>query len=53
MMITGHRTRSKFDCYDIVDERDLANAAEKMNTFSSTGHSAEVQTTVEVAENKE
>ncbi|MFW6084580.1 MAG: tyrosine-type recombinase/integrase [Gemmatimonadota bacterium] len=31
MRLTGHKTRSVFKRYDIVDERDLLEAMEKMN----------------------
>jgi integrase len=35
MKITGHKTRSVFDRYDIVSEGDLAGALDKLATFHS------------------
>jgi integrase len=33
MLISGHRTRSVFDRYDIVDERDMQGDGEKLATY--------------------
>jgi len=31
MQLTGHKTRSVFECYNIVSECDLVEAAKKLN----------------------
>jgi integrase len=36
MKITGHKTRSVFDRYDIVSESDLSGALDKLSAFHST-----------------
>jgi integrase len=40
MRITGHRTRSVFDRYNIVSPVDLQDAARKMVDWHNPGHSA-------------
>jgi hypothetical protein len=36
MKMTGHKTRSVFDRYDITSEEDLAEAARKLQTLAGT-----------------
>jgi hypothetical protein len=36
MKVTGHRTRSVFDRYDITSEEDLADAARKLDALTGT-----------------
>jgi integrase len=40
MKLTGHKTRSVFDRYDITSEEDLAEAARKLQTLAQSGQAA-------------
>ena len=41
MLISGHKTRSVFERYNIVDERDVIDAMGKLNTYSQERQRAE------------
>jgi hypothetical protein len=48
MQLTGHRTRSVFDRYDIVSEADLTQAVEKLSRSQREAPSASHQATARV-----
>jgi len=43
MRISGHKTRDVFDRYDISSERDLADAAKKLESVQSSYSLATVE----------
>lgn len=43
MAISGHKTRSIFDRYNIVSEDNLANAAVKLHSYISEGRRVETE----------
>jgi integrase len=50
MRISGHKTRNVFDRYNITSERDLADAAKKMELSQRQAKVAEIQQETEQAE---
>ena len=47
MMVSGHKTRSVFERYNIVSDQDLKEAAKKMQPYHER-----LNSTVEIEENK-
>ena len=50
MKISGHKTRAVFDRYNIVSERDLADAAKKLELSYRQAKVAETQQETQQAE---
>jgi integrase len=50
MLISGHKTRSMFDRYTIIDERDIELAGQKLEAFEAL--EKEVRAKVRAAEEK-
>ncbi len=46
MSISGHITRSVFDRYNIVSERDITEAAQKLAAFHENGHNSDTGSTI-------